>query len=351
MTRHLSRIKRRVIRVLLALDAMGGDHAPLETCAGAIMACEKFPELEIALVGKSSSIEPLLESAGGDIRGRLHIVHTDEMITMDEPPAVAIRKKRHSSLRVAMQMVRSGEAGGCVSAGSTGAIVAGGVLVVGRIQGIDRPGLGVPLPAVDRLSMLIDIGATVRCKPLNLYQFALMGDVYMRKIAGVQNPSIGLLSNGQEEVKGDELILEARDLFRKSGLNFIGNVEGGGIPFGVADVVVCEGLTGNILLKFIEGTGEAIYTLVKDEFNRRFMPKIGMAFMLPMLKDLWSRFNYEETGGTPLLGVNGAVIKAHGRSRASAICGALRVARDFVSRNGVQAIAEELTEGGKNIGA
>jgi glycerol-3-phosphate acyltransferase PlsX len=178
-----------------------------------------------------------------------------------------------------------------------------------------------------------------------------MGDVYMRKIAGVQNPSIGLLSNGQEEVKGDELILEARDLFRKSGLNFIGNVEGGGIPFGVADVVVCEGLTGNILLKFIEGTGEAIYTLVKDEFNRRFMPKIGMAFMLPMLKDLWSRFNYEETGGTPLLGVNGAVIKAHGRSRASAICGALRVARDFVSRNGVQAIAEELTEGGKNIGA
>lgn len=337
--------------MLLALDAMGGDYAPRETCAGAMMACEKFPDLEVALVGDSPSIEPLLETAAGDIRGRLHIVHADEMITMDEPPAVAIRKKRHSSLRVAMQMVRSGEAGGCVSAGSTGAIVAGGVLVVGRIQGIDRPGLGVPLPAVDRLSMLIDIGATVRCKPLNLYQFALMGDVYMRKIAGVQNPSIGLLSNGQEEVKGDELILEARDLIRKSGLNFIGNVEGGGIPFGVADVVVCEGLTGNILLKFIEGTGEAIYTLVKDEFNRRLMPKVGMVFMFPMLKDLWSRFNYEETGGTPLLGVNGAVIKAHGRSRASAICGALRVARDFVSRNGVQAIAGELTEGGKDIGA
>jgi len=330
---------------------MGGDNAPRETCAGAIMACGKYPDLEIALVGDSLSIEPLLEKAASDIRGRLHIVHAAEMITMDEPPAVAIRKKRYSSLRVAMQMVRSGEAGGCVSAGSTGAIVAGGVLVVGRIGGIDRPGLGVPLPAVDRLSMLIDIGATVRCKPLNLYQFALMGDVYMRKIAGVQNPSIGLLSNGQEEVKGDELILEARDLFRKSGLNFIGNVEGGGIPFGVADVVVCEGLTGNILLKFIEGTGEAIYTLVKDEFNRRLMPKVGMIFMLPMLKDLWARFNYEETGGTPLLVVNGAVIKAHGRSRASAICGALRVARDFVSRNGVQAIAGELAEGGNDIGA
>jgi len=333
--------------MLLALDAMGGDHAPIETCAGAILACKTFPDLEIALVGDSNAIEPLVENVPSEVRGRIHIVHAAERITMDEPPAVAIRQKRHSSLRIAMQMVRSGEALGCVSAGSTGAIVAGGVLVVGRIPGIDRPGLGVPLPAVDRISMLIDVGATVRCKPLNLYQFALMGDVYMKKIIGVQSPSIGLLSNGQEEVKGDELILEAHDLFRKSSLNFIGNVEGGGIPFGVADVVVCEGLTGNILLKFIEGTGEAIYSLVRDEFNRRLLPKVGMVFMLPMLKDLWARFNYEKTGGTPLLGVDGAVIKAHGRSKAKAICGALSVARDFVSRDGVQSIAEGLSEGGK----
>ncbi|MDO9508803.1 MAG: phosphate acyltransferase PlsX [Thermovirgaceae bacterium] len=332
--------------MLLALDAMGGDHAPLETCSGAILACEIFPELEVALVGDKRAIEPLLESASAEVRGRVHMIHAEERITMDEPPAVAIRQKRHSSLRIAMQMVRSGEALGCVSAGSTGAIVAGGVLVVGRIPGIDRPGLGVPLPAVNRISMLIDIGATVRCKPVNLYQFALMGDIYMRKIIGIQSPSIGLLSNGQEQVKGDELILEAHELFRKSSLNFIGNVEGGGIPFGAADVVVCEGLTGNILLKFIEGTGEAIYSLVREELNQRFLPKVGMIFMLPMLKDLWARFNYENLGGTPLLGVNGAVIKAHGRSRAKAICGALRVARDFVSRNGVQSIAEELSEGG-----
>lgn len=333
--------------MLICLDAMGGDHAPLETCAGAILACDQYTDLEVALVGDARAIEPLIEKASKNVRSRLNIVHASEKITMDEPPAVAIRKKRHSSLRIAMQMVRSGEAVGCVSAGSTGAIVAGGVLIVGRIPGIDRPGLGVPLPAVDRISMLIDVGATVRCKPLNLYQFALMGDVYMRKIIGAENPSIGLLSNGQEEVKGDELILEARDLFKRGKLNFIGNVEGGGIPFGVADVVVCEGLTGNILLKFIEGTGEAIYSLVQDEFNRRLMPKVGMIFMLPMLKDLWSRFNYEKTGGTPLLGVSGAVIKAHGRSRASAISGALAVARDFVSKKGVESIAEELSEGGK----
>lgn len=333
--------------MLLALDAMGGDHAPAETCAGSILACKTFPDLDVALVGDSKAIEPLLETAPPEILGRIHVVHADERITMDEPPAVAIRQKRHSSLRIAMQMVRSGEAVGCISAGSTGAIVAGGVLVVGRIPGIDRPGLGVPLPAVDRISMLIDIGATVRCKPLNLYQFALMGDVYMRKIIGIQSPSIGLLSNGQEEVKGDDLILEAHELLRKSSLNFTGNIEGGGIPFGVADVVVCEGLTGNILLKFIEGTGEAIYSLVREEFNRRFMPKVGMLFMLPMLKDLWARFDYENTGGTPLLGVNGAVIKAHGRSRAKAICGALRVAKDFVARDGVQSIAAGLAEGGK----
>ena len=331
--------------MLLALEAMGGDNAPGETCAGAIMACEKFTDLEIALVGDSEAIAPLLMYTDAPVRKRLHLVHAEERITMDEPPAVAVRKKRRSSLRIAMQMVRSGEAQGCVSAGSTGAIVAAGVLVVGRIPGIERPGLGVPLPAVDRISMLIDIGATVRCKPLNLFQFALMGDVYMRKIIGVDSPSIGLLSNGQEEAKGDELIIEAREFFKNGILNFIGNVEGSGIPFGVADVVVCEGLTGNILLKFIEGTGEAIYSLIREEIDRRFLAKIGMVFMIPMLKDLWSRFNYEETGGTPLLGVNGAVVKAHGRSKARAICGAIRVAREFVMKRGVQTIAEELAEG------
>jgi glycerol-3-phosphate acyltransferase PlsX len=336
--------------VLIALDAMGGDHAPVEICKGAILACSQHNDIEIALVGRPDAIKPHLGSVSADIMKRLHIVEADEVIDMAEAPAVAIRRKRKSSLHIAMQMVHSGEAVGCVSAGNTGAIVAGGVLIVGRIKGIDRPGLGIPLPAVERVSLLIDVGATVRCKPLNLYQFALMGDVYMRTIQSVERPMIGLLSNGSEEIKGDELIQETRNLFKNSYLNFVGNVEGQDIPIGVTDVVVCEGLTGNILLKFIEGTGVALFSLMKAEIQKRFLAKIGMAFMLPMLKELSRRFDYERTGGTPLLGVNGAVIKAHGRSKARAISSALGVTRDFVSKNGVQAIVEELEEGGVRSG-
>ncbi|MGC9371753.1 MAG: phosphate acyltransferase PlsX [Thermovirgaceae bacterium] len=336
--------------MLIALDAMGGDHAPGEICKGAVLACRQHGDIEIALVGEPDAIRPHLEDAASDTIKRVHIVEAEETIDMAESPAVAIRKKRRSSLHVAMQMVRSNEAVGCVSAGNTGAIVAGGVLIVGRIKGIERPGLGIPLPALARVSLLIDVGATVRCKPLNLYQFALMGDVYMRTIQSVGTPRIGLLSNGSEEIKGDELIQETHALFKNAPVNFVGNVEGQDIPIGTTDVVVCEGLTGNILLKFIEGTGEALFSLIRGEIQKRFLPKVGMAFMFPMLKELSHRFDYERTGGTPLLGVNGAVIKAHGRSRARAVSSALGVARDFVRKQGVQSIVEELEEGGVQIG-
>lgn len=265
---------------------------------------------------------------------------------MDELPSVAIRKKRCSSLRIAMEMVRSGEAQGCISAGNTGAIVAGGVLVVGRIPGIDRPGLGVPLPAIDRVRMLIDVGATVRSKPLNLVQFALMGGLYMKHIFGVAEPKVALLANGEEDIKGDEAIAQARELLRQGPFPFIGYVEGKDIPIGPADVVVCDGFTGNILLKLMEGLGTAVYSLLREEMGQRVLPKVGMLFMLPMLKELWTRFDYESYGGTPLLGVRGAVIKAHGRSKAPAIASALGVARDFVLKRGVELISQEITQGG-----
>lgn len=331
--------------MLIAIDAMGGDHAPEEICKGAIEACHEHDDLELALVGIPEAILSYVENSGL-VGTKLHIVPAEEVISMGESPALSIRKRKKSSLHVAMQMVKSKEAVGCVSAGNTGAIVAGGVLIVGRIQGIDRPGLGVPLPALNRVTMLIDVGATVRCKPINLYQFALMGDVYMRTIQGVVEPSVALLSNGEEESKGDELIQEARKLIKNAPVNFVGNVEGHDIPIGSVDVVVCEGLTGNVLLKFIEGTGGAIYSLFKEELEKRFWSKVGMAFMIPMLKDLWARFNYEKTGGTPLLGVNGAIIKAHGRSKSEAIKSAIGVARNFVVKNGVGKIVEELSEGG-----
>lgn len=328
--------------MILALDAMGGDHGPSEVCRGAIAACEEHSDLELVLVGNSSDIEPMLDGASPDVSGRISIVHAEERIGMDEHPTVAIRKKRHSSLRIAMEMVRSGEALGCVSAGNTGAIVAGGVLVVGRISGIDRPALGVALPTLNKYTFLLDVGATVRSKPENLFQFAHMGNVYSKKILGVSEPQVALLANGSEEIKGDEVIVGAKALIKASTLNFTGYVEGDDIPYSRADVVVCDGFSGNVVLKFAEGLMSAVYSILKEEMGHRIMPKLGMVFMIPMMKDLWARFNYEKHGGTPLLGVNGIVVKAHGRSKAPAITNALRVARNFVLQNGVELIREEL---------
>ena len=241
-----------------------------------------------------------------------------------------------------MEMVRSNEAEGCVSAGNTGAIVAGGVLVAGRIRGIDRPAFGVALPTLNKYTFLLDVGATVRSKPLNLYQFAHMGNVYSKKILGVAEPQVALLSNGSEEIKGDEVISAARELLLGSSLNYTGYVEGDDIPYSRADVVVCDGFSGNVILKFAEGLMTAVASILKEEVGHRILPKVGMVFMIPMMKDLWSRFNYEKHGGTPLLGVNGVVVKAHGRSKAPAITSALSVARNFALQKGVQLIQEEL---------
>ena len=329
----------------VALDAMGGDNAPHEICKGAIDACKAFRDLEVVLTGDEEKILPHLDAAPSETRARIGVVHAPEVVGMDEQPAVAIRKKRNSSLRVAMEMVRSGEAQGCVSAGNTGAIVAGGVLVVGRLAGIDRPALGAPLPTIERCTFLLDVGANVRCKPENLYQFALMGSVYSRKILGVPNPEVALLSNGTEEIKGDESVSGARALIAESPLNFKGYVEGDDIAWGHADVVVCDGFMGNVILKFGEGLMHGAKSIIGQEMGHRVLPKVGMLFMIPTVKALWSRFNYEKYGGTPLLGVKGTVIKAHGRSKAPAILGALSAARNFIAEDGVGQIREELGEG------
>lgn len=330
--------------MILALDAMGGDHAPDEICRGAIAACTEHSDLELILVGVESRIRPLIEGCPDAVFRRLSIVHAEEQISMDEHPSVAIRRKRRSSLRVAMELVRSGEASGCISAGNTGAIVAGGVLVVNRIPGIDRPAFGVGLPTLDRHTFLLDVGATVRSKPLNLFQFAHMGNLYSRHILGVDEPKVALLSNGSEEIKGDEAIAGARELLRSTTLNFTGYVEGDDIPYGQADVVVCDGFSGNVLLKFAEGLMTASASIVKEEMGHRILPKVGMAFMIPMIRSLRARLDYEKHGGTPLLGVNGVVVKAHGRSKATAIASALTAARRFVIQNGIQKIKDALME-------
>ena len=318
---------------------MGGDNAPDEICLGALKACEKFDDVEIVLTGNSEKIKSCLKQN----HSRIHIEHADEIIDPDEHPANAIRKKKNSSLRVAMEMVRRGDAQGCVSAGSTGAIVAGGVLVVGRLKGIDRPALGVPIPSIEKISFMLDVGATVRCKPENLLQFALMGSIYSHKILKVNNPEIKLLSNGTEEIKGDDTVLGARDLIEnKNTLTFGGYIEGNDVVWGKADVIVCDGFNGNIALKLGEGVMQGLKSLLTDEVKKSFMAKTGMLLMAPVVKKLWTRFNYEQYGGSPLLGVNGAVIKAHGRSKSTAILSAISVARNFILENGNGLISREL---------
>jgi glycerol-3-phosphate acyltransferase PlsX len=326
--------------MLFALDAMGGDKAPGEPCRGAVRACEENAGISVALVGRRDAIEPHLEGASSSALSRISIVEADEVIGMGDNPSASIRTKKNSSMRVAMEMVRAGEAVGCISAGNTGAIVAGGVLVVGRIKGIDRPGLAVPIPSLSRSSLLLDVGATVRCKPLNLYQFARMGAIYMRSLTGVEDPSIGLFSNGSEDIKGDEVISEAREMLLSSGLNFDGFVEGKDVPLGRTDIVVCDGFTGNALIKFGEGIGELVKVIVQKELSGKILPKIGAALMMPTLKKIWSRFEYEKNGGSPLLGVDGIVIKAHGNSSHRAIAGALKVASGFAGLNGTDLIKE-----------
>lgn len=329
--------------MLFSLDAMGGDLAPEAPCRGAVLACREDAELSVALVGQSKLIEPFIADAPSDVRSRISIVEADEVIGMGDNPAVSIRGKKHSSLRIAMEMVRSREAVGCISAGNTGAIVAGGVLVVGRIKGIDRPGLAVPIPSLSKMTLLLDVGATVHCKPINFFQFAKMGRIYMRALSGREDPTIGLFANGSEDIKGDDQIKEARVMFENADdLNFHGLVEGKDVPLGTTDIVVCDGFTGNALIKFGEGVGEVVKGIVKEELKHSITAMIGAALMKPMLKKVAARFEHEKNGGSPLLGVDGIVIKAHGNSRATAIAGALRVATNFAKMRGTDLIRESL---------
>ncbi|MBQ6972430.1 MAG: phosphate acyltransferase PlsX [Synergistaceae bacterium] len=322
----------------IALDAMGGDNAPAEICKGAYEACTQYDDIEIVLTGDTERIKSCLTE-----HPRIHIQHATEIIDPDEHPANAIRKKKDSSLRVAMEMVRRGDAQGLISAGSTGAIVAGGVLVVGRIEGIDRPALGVPIPSTGNVTFMLDVGATVRCKPENLLQFALMGSVYSRKILGVDSPRVKILSNGSEDIKGDDTVLAARELIEKQGsMNFGGYIEGNEVFFGKADVVVCDGFNGNIALKLGEGLIQGLKSMLTEEIKKSFMAKAGILLLAPTVKKLLARFSYEKYGGTPLLGVKGAVLKAHGRSKSPAIVSAISAARKFIAEDGTSQINREI---------
>lgn len=317
----------------IAVDAMGGDYAPHEIVMGALEAGRDG--IEVILLGDSESI---LKELGNNKRDMIDIVHTTETIAMGEQPANAVRKKKDSSIVRAVQLVKEGKASAFVSAGSTGAVMAAALLGLGRIKGIDRPAIASVIPGKKGGTVLLDVGANVDCKPKNLQQFGIMGYIYADIILGIDNPRVGLLNVGEEESKGNELTLESFPLLKESGVNFIGNVEGRDIFNGMADVVVCDGFVGNVVLKAGEGLAMSLMRMMKDELTRSWLSKMGTVLTLPGLKEIRRRVDYAEYGGAPLLGVNGVVIVCHGSSTAFAVRNAIRVAAGAVSSGLVQAI-------------
>lgn len=321
----------------IAVDAMGGDYAPREAVMGALEASRDG--VNVILVGDR---ERILNDLGREQNGRIEIVHTTETISMGEQPAVAVRRKKDSSIVRSIGLVREGAASAFVSAGSTGAVMAASLLGLGRIKGIDRPAIATVLPSQKGGTVLLDVGANVDCKPKNLFQFGIMGYLYAEKILGIKNPRVGLLSVGEEESKGNELTLEAFPMLREAGINFIGNVEGRDLFSGSVNVVVCDGFVGNVVLKAGEGLAMALLRMMKEELARNWLSKMGTALALPGLKEFRRRVDYAEYGGAPLLGVNGVVIVCHGSSTALAIKNAIKVAAEAVSCGLVNAIGENI---------
>ena len=323
----------------VAVDAMGGDHAPREVVHGAVHAA-RDPGVEVILVGPTRTLQGELRGLGADRTVRIE--EAPDVIGMAEAPAMALRRKRRASIPVAVDLIRRGEADAMVSAGNTGAVMAAALLGLGRIEGIDRPAIAAVLPTTLGRAILVDVGANVDCRPKHLLQFAVMGSVYAARVLGVPSPRVGVLSNGAEETKGNELVIRAAELLRASGLRFIGNVEGREFFDGTADVVVCDGFVGNVALKFGEGLALGIFTLLREELRRTMRVKIGAALSLPGFRAVRRRMDYAEYGGAPLLGVRGGCIIGHGSSNANAIKNAIRVAAEFSGGNVNRQIEEEL---------
>jgi len=309
--------------VKVALDAHGGDNAPDVVIQGAVDALNASENLKIYLVGVKDMIMPKLESMTYD-KERLEIVEASEIISMAEPPVAAIRKKKKSSIVIGMQMVRDKEADAFVSCGSTGAVLVGGQVIVGRIKGVDRPPLAPLIPTSKGFSLLIDCGANVDSKPSNLVQFAKMGSVYMEKMLGIENPTVGIVNIGAEEEKGNNLVKDTFPLLKNcSEINFVGSVEARDIPSGFCDVVVCDAFVGNVILKLYEGLGPTLISVVKESMMSSTRGKIGGALVKPALKERLKSFTVSEYGGAPLLGLKGLVVKGHGNSNAIEIKNAL----------------------------
>ena len=302
--------------IKVAIDAMGGDNAPAEIVKGAIDAVLASKKLKVYLVGRRDAVEAELSKYSFPAE-QVEVVHAEEVIEMAEPPVMAIRRKKESSIVVAMNMVKRGECDAYVSAGSTGANLVGGQLIVGRIRGVERPPLAPLLPTAKGTSLLIDCGANVDARPSHLVQFAKMGSIYMEHVMGIKNPRVAIVNIGSEEEKGNALVKETYPLLKEcTDINFIGSIEARDIPAGYADVIVCEAFVGNVILKLYEGVGATLIKEVKRGMMSSLRSKIGALLVKPALKQTLKRFDTEEHGGAPMLGLNGLVVKSHGSSNA-----------------------------------
>ena len=310
-------------RTIVALDAMGGDNAPGEIVAGALNAVALSEELKVLLVGDPERIGLALTGHSYDPE-RIQIVPASEVIETGEPPVNAIRRKKDSSIVVGQKLVRDGEAHAFVSAGSTGAVLVGGQVIVGRIRGVDRTPIGAIIPTTKGIALLIDSGANVDVRPNHLVQFAKMGTIYLRDVIGITNPRVGLINIGVEEDKGNALAKEAYQLLKDvEDINFIGNVEAREIPHGGADILLCDAFVGNVILKLYEGTADALIGLVKKGFMSNLRSKIGALMVKPALKESLKGMSASEYGGAPLLGLKGLVIKTHGSAKANEVTNTL----------------------------
>jgi len=316
---------------------MGGDHAPEEIIKGCEQA-EKEPDISLLLVGDKYRIAPLLRSKN------IEVFHADEVIGMNDSPVTAVKQKKNSSINVALELVKTKKADAFISAGNTGALMAASLFKLGRIEGIERPAIATIFPTVRGGEvLLLDMGANADCKPKHLQQFGQMGSQYAEHVMHVKNPKVGLLNIGTEKEKGNELVRESYPLLSDSRVNFTGFVEPNDILTGKADVIVCDGFVGNIVLKLAESTSNIIITLLKDEIKKGIVSSAGGLLLKPSFSRLKKRIDYDEHGAAPLLGLNGIVFKAHGRARSKAVRSAIRVCAEAVRENIVESIAKGIS--------
>ena len=315
--------------VRIAIDAMGGDHGPAVTVPASLAFLAARPDTVLLLVGRSEDIEPRLGSAA--VRSRIEVVHADQVVAMDDPPSTALRGKRNSSMRLAVNLVKDGRADACLSAGNTGALMAIARFVLKTLDGIDRPAIATVLPNLKGgVTTMLDLGANVDCTAEHLFEFAILGAAMVAAVQEKESPSIGLLNVGEEAIKGNEVVKRAAELLRASPLNFHGNVEGDDIYQGTTDVVVCDGFVGNVSLKTSEGLAQMLATMVREEFTRNALAKAMALLAGPVLKRLRRRLDHRRYNGASLLGLRGVVIKSHGSADEVAFGNAIGVAREAV---------------------